>query len=103
MHESGVAPNTAATWVFISRQLPWYTYGGNTIRPSHPASAAAFARDTASEVVSAEMEATTGPRPRIALTHARSTPSFSSNDKVAPSPSDPRATIPLQPFSSSQR
>src|ERR1022692_659459 len=75
------------------------------MRASQPRSAAAWARATASEVVSAEMEATTGPPLWLwtASTQVHRTCNFSSQDNVAPSPNDPRATIPVQPFSSSHR
>jgi hypothetical protein len=71
--------------------------------PSHPWSAALLANATASDVVSAEIDATTGPRLRTASTEVRRIACFSSNDTVAPSPSEPSATIPEHPLSSSQR
>src|SRR6185503_9110489 len=98
MQPRGVASSTAATWAFISRQSPRYTYGGSTIRPSQPASVAARASATASAVVNAEMDATTGALPLTALTQLRRILAFSSKDKVAPSPRDPRQTTPVQPF-----
>src|SRR5579862_4158039 len=103
MHGSTQASNTAATCDFISRQSPLYTYGGSTMRPSHPRSVAAFARATASEVLSAEIAATTGARCSTARTQVRRISSFSANDRVAPSPNDPRAKMPAQPLSRSQR
>src|SRR5919197_2015357 len=99
MQESGVALNTLLTCAFISCQSPWYTYGGKTIRASQPASAAAFANITASEVVSAEIDATTGALLFTARAQFRKIAIFSSNARVAPSPSDPRVTMPVQPLS----
>src|SRR5579871_845326 len=71
--------------------------------PSQPESAAIFARATASEVDSAEIAPTTDPRPPTLRTQARKISCFSENDRVAPSPNEPRATTPLQPLSRSQR
>src|SRR4051794_34404314 len=50
MQERGVASKTALTCAFISRQSPWYTYGGSTINASQPSLAVAFASATASDV-----------------------------------------------------
>src|ERR1700685_293411 len=73
------------------------------MRASQPKSAAALAMVTASEVESAETEATTGLRPCTAPPRVRRTCNFSSSDKVAPSPSEPSATMPAHPFSKSHR
>src|SRR3954468_18980964 len=88
---------------FISRQSPRYTYGGKTISPEQPRSLAAFASDTDSEVLSDEMDATRLPCPLTAFPKVRKMSFFSSNESVAPSPNEPKATMPLHPFSSSQR
>src|SRR5580693_3753346 len=103
MQESGVARNTAAIWVFISRQSPRYTYGGKTISPEHPNSVAALASSTDSDVVREEIDATRVPCPSMAFPKVRRISVFSLNESVAPSPRDPRATTPAHPLSSSQR
>ncbi len=45
------------------------------------------------------MPATSGTRPPKAWTSVRSTSSFSTTDSVAASPSEPSATMPVQPDS----
>ena len=67
--------------------------------PAHPACSATFAAATASPVESAAMPATTAPRLPTALTTVSSTAFFSAAESVAVSPSDPSATIPVQPAS----
>src|SRR5437660_3411909 len=73
------------------------------MRPSHPRSAVCCARAVASEVLNDEIEATTGARLPTARTHARTLVSLSSKLSVEPAPSEPSATIPVHPLSSSQR
>ena len=65
---------------------------------AQPASSAARASATPSAVLSAAMPATTGIRPSASTSVLRIA-TFSSNDKVALSPSEPGATTPSQPFS----
>ena len=71
------------------------------MRPEQPTAWAALARSTASTVESAEMAATTGALPsRAAMTVLRIS-IFSSKRSVGASPSEPRQTMPVQPFSMS--
>src|ERR1700685_1299871 len=102
MQESEVARNTAATCVFISRQSPRYTYGGNTIRPEQPRSVADFASNTDSGVLRDEIDATRVPYPSTAFPRVRIISVFSSDESVSPSPREPKATTPVHPFSSIQ-
>ena len=51
--------------------------------------------------VSEEIAATTDARPLSALAQVFRTATFSSKDSVAPSPKEPKATTPVQPFSTS--
>ena len=67
------------------------------MRPSQPASAPSSARWIASAVVRAATPATSGARPASASRQRRRTAFFSSNESEPPSPSDPRATMPVQP------
>src|SRR5512135_1796684 len=97
MQASGVSAITAEKCACVSRQSPLYTYGGSTIRPSHPVSAPSSARRAASAVVRAATPATSGARPESASRHRRRTAFFSSNESEPPSPSEPRATTPVQP------
>src|SRR5262245_54290662 len=99
MHESLVARNTASICAFISRQSLRYTYGGNTINPLHPTSAARVANRTASAVLNDAIAATTGVRSPTASITVFQSAIFSSKLSVALSPNDPGVTIPVHPWS----
>ncbi len=69
------------------------------MRPLQPAPAAAFASATASTVLSEARPSATGARWPTAATQVRMMVIFSSKPSVAASPSEPHATMPLQPLS----
>src|SRR5690606_24206160 len=75
-----------------------YAYAGSTIRPRAPSASQACASFTASPVDSEPMPGITGTSPS-AFTRVRTTATFSSNDSVALSPSEPSGTTPMQPAS----
>ena len=97
MQPSGVAANTRAKCVRVSRQSPTYAYGGSTINPRHPHVCAAWAISTASRVPHAPTAATTGnasPSTSTARVHSER---FSSRESSPPSPSEPGVTNALHP------
>jgi len=69
--------------------------------PEQPAAWASWAAWTASAVESAEIAATTGALPPRAATTVFRISFFSARVSVDASPSEPRQTTPLQPFSTS--